>query len=371
MIVDVPKEIKDHEYRIALTPDGASRLVAEGHRVLVQRGGGVASGHSDTSYETAGAVIVEDAESVFSAADLVLKVKEPMAREYPLFRPGLLLFTYLHLAAVPELAAAPRERRVSSIAYETVRGADGSLPLLRPMSQVAGRLSVQAGAHHMERRQGGRGVLMSGVPGVAPARVMVLGSGVVGTNAASVALGMGASVRVLARDIDRLRYLEEVLHGRLETAVSTPESVAASVREADLVIGAVLVPGARAPKLVTREMVRAMQPGSVIVDVAVDQGGCTETTRPTTQSDPAYVEEGVIHYCVTNMPGAVPRTSTRAPCNATLPYVVRLAGEGLDTVRRDPLLAEGLNTHDGHVTNATVARALGVQATAVEDALGG
>lgn len=370
MIVGVPKEIKDHEYRIALTPGGVARLVAEGHRVVVQRGGGVASGYADAEYEAAGATLAGDAESVFSVADLVVKVKEPVAPEFPLLRPDLLLFTYLHLAAAPELAAALLEQRVSAIGYETVRGADGTLPLLTPMSEVAGRLSVQAGAHYLERRQGGRGVLLAGVPGVAPARVVVLGAGVVGANAASIALGMGAQVRILTRGLERLRYLEEVLHGRLETAVSTPESVAASLREADLVIGAVLVPGARAPKLVTREMVRAMQPGSVIVDVSVDQGGCIETTRPTTHSDPVYVEEGVVHYCVTNMPGAVPRTSTQALCNATLPYVLRLAGEGVEPLRCDPLLAEGLNTFDGHVTNPAVAEALGLPAVAVEDALG-
>ena len=361
MIVGVPKEIKDHEYRVALTPPGAARLVAEGHRVLVQAQAGTASGFSDEQYAGAGAELVAEAGDVFAASDLVVKVKEPLESEYPLLRPGLALFTYLHLAGIPGLAQVLLDRGVSGLAYETVQLPDGSLPLLTPMSEVAGRLAVQAGAHYLEKAQGGSGVLLGGVPGVPPGRVTVLGGGVVGVNAATIALGMGAQVTLLTRDLNRLRQLAQVLRGNLETRVSTPETVAETVRNADLVIGAVLIPGARAPRIVSREMVRSMRPGSVLVDVSVDQGGCVETTRPTSHSQPVYLAEGVLHYCVTNMPGAVPRTSAPALCNATLPYVVQLANRGLEAaLAQNPALAGGLNTHRGRVTNAAVGESLGL-----------
>lgn len=361
MIVGVPKEIKDHEYRVALTPPGAARLVAEGHRVLVQVNAGTASGFSDVQYQRAGAELVRAPDEIFAASDLVVKVKEPLESEYPLLRPGLTLFTYLHLAGIPGLAQELLEREVSGVAYETVQLPDGSLPLLTPMSEVAGRLAVQAGAHYLEKAQGGSGVLLGGVPGVPPGRVAVLGGGVVGVNAATIALGMGARVTLLNRDLSRLRQLSQMLGANLETRVSTPETVAEAARDADLLVGAVLIPGAKAPRVVTREMVRRMRPGSVIVDVSVDQGGCVETTRPTSHSAPVYVEEGVTHYCVTNMPGAVPRTSAQALCNATLPYVVTLANRGLETaLAQEPSLVAGLNTYRGRMTNGPVAESLGL-----------
>lgn len=370
MIIGVPKEIKDHEHRVALTPAGAARLTSEGHRVLVQRGAGLGSGFSDDAYRASGATLVNDASEVYANAEIVVKVKEPLESEYPLLRPGLVLFTYLHLAALPELATVLLEKKVTAIAYETVQLPDGSLPLLTPMSEIAGRLSVQVGAHYLEKPQGGLGKLLAGVPGVPPAKVVILGTGVVGTNAAMIALGMGAHVTLIAHRIEQLRHLSQVLHGDLETLVSTPENVAEAVRTADLVIGAVLVPGARAPRVVTREMVRSMRPGTVIVDVSVDQGGCVETTRPTTHSDPVYVEEGVIHYAVTNMPGIVPHTSTQALCNATLPYLEQIANLGLlRALQEDRSLAAGLNVFKGHLTNAAVAQALGLPWLSLEEVL--
>ncbi len=370
MIVGVPKEVKDRENRIATTPGGAQEYVAHGHRVLVERRAGEGSGFSDDEYRRAGAEIVDSPTEVYGRAEMIVKVKEPVAAEYELLQPGQLLFTYLHLAADEPLTRTLIERRIQAVAYETVQMADGHLPLLTPMSEVAGRMSVQIGAHLLERTHGGRGVLLGGVPGVPGAEVVIIGGGVVGTNAAQMALGMGANVTVIDLSVDRLRYLDQVLHGRIHTLASTRHNVAAAVRSADLVIGAVLIPGARAPRLVTREMVATMRTGSVLVDVAIDQGGCFETSRPTSHSDPTYQVDGVIHYCVTNMPGAVPRTSTLALSNVTLRYGLALADEGLDAaVRRDPALAYGVNVLDGRITHAGVAEAFGLDYTPVADVL--
>jgi alanine dehydrogenase len=360
MIVGVPKEIKDNEYRVAMTPGGAHQLVKLGHQVLVQAGAGVGSGFADAQYEQSGAKIVPVAAEAW-AADLVVKVKEPQASEYAFMHPDLTLFTYLHLAADGALTREMMARELTGIAYETVELSNGSLPLLTPMSEVAGRMAIQVGAHYMEKENGGRGKLLSGVPGVRPADVVIIGAGVVGSNAAQVASGLGAQVFVIDIDLDRLRYLDEVMHGRLITLSSNPLTIAEAVRRADLLIGAVLIKGAKAPRLVTREMVATMAPGSVIVDVAVDQGGCIETTRPTTHSDPTYFVDGVLHYCVANMPGAVPRTSTYALSNATLPYVVKLAQMGVaEAIRDDAALAKGVNTYKGAITYPGVAEAFGL-----------
>ena len=366
MIIGLPKEIMDNEYRVAMTP-GAVRQIAEaGHEVLVQRGAGEGSGFRDDEYKWAGARPVSSAGDVWGA-DLVVKVKEPQPSEYELMRPGLVLFTFLHLAAEKQLTLEMLERGVTGIAYETVERPDGSLPLLIPMSQVAGRMAVQVGSQYLEKTNGGRGKLLGGVPGVRPADVAIIGSGVVGTNAAKIALGMGAHVILLDIDADRLRYLDHVLHGRLTTLSANPLNIAEAVKRADLLIGAVLVKGGRAPRLVTREMIKSMEPGSVVVDVSVDQGGCIETTRPATHSDPVHVIEGVLHYGVTNMPGAVPRTSTYALSNATLPYLIKLAQEGgLQAVRNDPDLLKGVNVHGGKVTYKAVAEALELGHTPVE-----
>ncbi len=361
MIVGVPKEIKDHEYRVAMTPGGVHQLALHGHRVLVEAGAGEGSGFSDAQYEKAGAEVVPTAADAWSA-QLVVKVKEPQPVEYEFLRPSLTLFTYLHLAADEGLTREMMARGLTGIAYETVELPNGSLPLLTPMSEVAGRMAVQVGAHYMEKGNGGRGKLLSGVPGVRPADVVIIGGGVVGTNAAHVASGLGAQVFVFDINLDRLRYLDDVMHGRLVTLSSNPLSIAEAVRRADLLIGAVLIKGAKAPTLVTRQMVGTMAPGSVIVDVAVDQGGCIETTHPTTHSDPIFFIDGVLHYCVANMPGAVPRTSTYALSNATLPYVVKLAGMGIEAaVRSDPALALGVNTCEGQITYPGVAEAFGLE----------
>lgn len=360
MIVGVPKEIKDNEYRVALTPFGAEALVRAGHRVLVQAGAGEGSGFSDDEYRRAGAEVVADAAEAW-AAELVVKVKEPQPAEYQYLREGLILFAFLHLAAAPELARQLVERGVTAIAYETVRLPDGTLPLLAPMSAIAGRMAPQIAAQYLTRVYGGRGKLLAGVPGVAPARVVVLGAGTVGTNATRIALGMGAQVTLLDRNLERLRRLDLALGGRAITVASSPAAIAEAVRHADAVIGAVLVPGARASVLVTEEMVATMQPGSVIIDVAVDQGGCVETIRPTTHSDPVYTVHGVLHYGVTNMPAAVPRTATMALCDATLPYVLRLAEHEGD-IFADEALELGVNTYQGVIIHAAVAAALGAQA---------
>jgi len=369
MIIGLPKEIKDNEYRVAVIPGGVRQLVDSGHEVLVQAGAGEGSGFSDEEYSWGGGRIVETGNEVWTA-DLIVKVKEPQPSECELMRPGLTLFTYLHLAAEKELTLAMVEHSVTGIAYETVEEANGSLPLLTPMSEVAGRMAVQVGAQYLEKKNGGRGKLLSGVPGVRPADVTILGAGVVGTNAAQIALGMGASVIVLDIDADRLRYLDQVLHGRLSTMSANPYNIAEAVKRADLLIGAVLVKGAKAPCLVTREMIRKMEPGSVVVDVAVDQGGCCDTICPTSHSDPVYVVDGVLHYGVTNMPGAVPRTSTYALSNTTLPYLMKLTGEGISrAIKNDPALAKGVNIYKGKVTYKAVADALDVEYTALSSLL--
>ncbi len=357
--VGVPKEVKDRENRVGMTPAGVEELVLRGCRVRVETGAGFGSGFADDEYRTAGAEIVPTAADAW-AAEMVVKVKEPVAAEYGFLRPGLLLFTYLHLAANEPLTRALLDSHTTGIAYETVQLPSGFLPLLNPMSEVAGRMSIQVGAHYLEKTYDGRGMLLGGVPGVAPAKVAIIGGGVVGTNAAQMALGMGAHVTVLEKSIDRMRYLSETFGGHLTTLYSTKQAVGAAVRDADLVIGAVLVPGARAPRLVSEEMVRGMRPGSVVVDVAIDQGGCIATAHPTSHSDPVYDIGGVTHYCVTNMPGAVPRTSTLALTNATLPYVLALATGGMAATVNDDVLAKGINTWDGHCTEAPVAAALGL-----------
>ncbi|MCX7622556.1 MAG: alanine dehydrogenase [Thermomicrobium sp.] len=361
LIIGIPKEVKPREYRVAQPPHGVRELVRHGHTVLVERGAGLGSGFDDEQYASAGATLVDDAASVWNRAELVVKVKEPIESEFVYLRPGLILFTFLHLAANEALARALVEREVTAIAYETVQLPDGSLPLLAPMSEVAGRLAVQVGAYYLMEPYGGRGVLLGGVPGVPPGRVVVIGGGTVGTNAAQMALGLGAEVLLFDVNIERLRYLEAVLHGRFQTRMSSEQALAEAVREADLVIGAVLIPGARAPKLVSREMVRSMRRGSVIVDVSIDQGGCVETARPTTHDAPVYDVDGVLHYMVTNMPGAVPRTSTFALSNVTLRYVLELADLGFAAaVRRDRALANGVNVCRGKITHPAVAEALGM-----------
>jgi len=361
MIVGVPREIKDQEFRVSMTPGGVRMLCEAGHRVLIETQAGAGSGFGDDEYRAAGADIVPNAAAAWGAG-LVVKVKEPLPSEYAFLRPDLTLFTYLHLAADRELTLEMMKRGVTGIAYETVENADGQLPLLKPMSEVAGRLAVQKGAFYLEKINGGSGKLIGGVAGVEPARVAVIGGGIVGASAARIALGMGAEVTVLDRDIERLRHLEEVLHERLVTRSADPLSVEESVAEADLLIGAVLVRGARTPRVVTRAMVARMAKGSVVIDVSVDQGGCIETIRPTKHSDPVYFVGGVLHYGVTNMPGAVPRTSTMALSNATLPYVARLAADAVpNALSKDPGLSRGLNTWRGAVTYPAVAEAFGLE----------
>ncbi|MDX9710210.1 MAG: alanine dehydrogenase [Trichloromonas sp.] len=361
MIVAVPKEIKTHEYRVGLTPAGARALVEDGHRVLVQPGAGTGAGIEDADYRAAGAELVGDAGELYAASEMIVKVKEPLPGEYPLLRPGHLLFTYLHLAPAPELTRALLDREVTGIAYETVELADGFLPLLHPMSEVAGRMSVQIGAHLLQREQGGKGQLLGGVPGVRPARVVILGAGTVGGNALRIAAGMGADVRVIDIDSRRLATLDDHYGNRIQTLMSNSQTIEEEVRGADLVIGAVLVAGARAPILVRRPLVAAMTAGSVIVDVAVDQGGCVETIHPTTHDQPSYSVDGVIHYGVANMPGAVSRTSTFALTNATLPYVRRIAGQGLDAAAKaDAALRKGINTIGGKLCSQPVGEAQGL-----------
>ena len=367
MIIGVPQEIKDKEYRVSLTPGAAESLLHAGHRILVQSGAGTGSGFADEQYEACGAYIVGTAEEVFASAEMILKVKEPLPEEYRFMRPGLLLFTYLHLAANGELTRLLVERQVDAIAYETVQLPNGSLPLLTPMSEIAGRMAVQIGAHYLEETQGGRGILLGGVPGVRPGSVVIIGGGTVGTNAAQVALGLGARVTLIDINIDRLRYLDQVMDGRLNTIASNRRNIAEAVQRAELLIGAALLPGAKAPVLVTEHMVASMAPGSVVIDVAVDQGGCIETIRPTSHSTPTYAVHGVIHYAVPNMPGAVPRTSTYALSNATLPYITRLADMGFArAIRQDAALRKGVNTSAGRVTYKAVADAFGMDYTPVE-----
>jgi alanine dehydrogenase len=360
MRIGVPKEIKNHEYRVGLTPAGVRELVAAGHQVLVQSSAGAGIGVDDAAYATAGAKILATAKEVFDSAEMVVKVKEPQLAECKMLRPGQILFTYLHLAPDPEQAKALMASGATAIAYETVTASDGSLPLLTPMSEVAGRMSVQVGAASLQKANGGNGVLLGGVPGVPPAKVVILGGGVSGTSAAEIAVGMRADVTVVDRSLRRLRQLDAMFGGKLKTAASTIEAIESLVTQADLVVGAVLVAGAAAPKLVTRDMVRKMKPGAVMVDISIDQGGCFETSKPTTHAEPTFVVDGVIHYCVTNMPGAVPRTSTFALTNATLPFVRALADHGVGALALDPHLAAGLNVHQGAITHEAVARDLGV-----------
>ncbi|MCB4820123.1 alanine dehydrogenase [Roseicella aerolata] len=360
MLVGVPKEVKVHEYRVGLTPASVRELVAQGHQVLVETGAGAGIGFPDAAYAAAGAAIAPDAAAVFAQAGLVVKVKEPQPQEWRQLRPGQILFTYLHLAPDPDQAEGLMASGCTALAYETVTDPQGGLPLLAPMSEVAGRMAVQVGARCLEKEAGGAGILLSGVPGVPPARVAVLGGGVVGSNAARIAAGMRARVTVLDRNPRVLDALDREFAGAVATLFATSESVEQAVTEADLVIGAVLVPGAAAPKLVTRAMVGRMRPGSVLVDVAIDQGGCFETSRPTTHAEPTYLVDGVVHYCVTNMPGAVARTSAVALNNATLPFTLQLAGKGFPrALAENPHLAQGLNVHAGRITHPAVAQALG------------
>ncbi|MEO5861846.1 MAG: alanine dehydrogenase [Burkholderiales bacterium] len=366
MQIGVTKEIKNHEYRVGLTPQGAAELVRNHHSVLIERNAGAAIGFGDDRYVAAGAKIAPCADDVFANADMVIKVKEPQPIECKKLRPGQVLFTYLHLAPDPEQTRLLIESDAVAIAYETVTDDRGGLPLLAPMSEVAGRMSIQAGAHSLEKTQGGLGVLLSGVPGVPPANVVVLGGGVVGVNAARIALGIGAQVTVFDVSLSRLKELDNLYGPRLMTCYSSRTAIEQALTDADLVIGGVLVPGAEAPKLITRDMLKLMQQGSVIVDVAIDQGGCVETSRPTTHEDPTFVVDGVVHYCVANMPGGVARTSTLALTNATLPFVIELANKGYRrAVEENKHLRNGLNIHRGAVTYEAVARALGYAYTAV------
>jgi len=370
MIVGVPKEIKSNENRIALVPGGAEALVARGHEVLVERGGGLGSGFEDEAYSAVGATIVDDVDELWRRADMIVKVKEPIAPEYDRIREDQVLFTYFHFAADETLTRTILDRKCVAIAYETVQLPTGELPLLTPMSEVAGRMAVQEGAKYLEKVQGGCGVLLGGVPGVLPAEVVIIGGGVVGTNAAWIAAGFGAHVTILDLDLDRLRYLADVMPANVDTLFSNRRNILEQISRADLLVGAVLLPGAKAPSLVLREDLKLMKDGSVIVDVAVDQGGCVETVRPTTHDDPIYVVDGVIHYCVANMPGAVPRTSTLALTNATFPYLLALAGKGwVKACREDPSLALGVNAVGGKLTYAAVGEAFGIDSVPLSEVL--
>ena len=369
MRIGVAREIKPQEHRVALTPAGARELVQRGHDVLVEAGAGLGSAFPDETYKRAGATIVS-VDDVWAGSELLLKVKEPIAIEYPRLRPGLTLFTYLHIAADEPLTRALADSGITAIAYETVETDSGALPLLAPMSEIAGRLAPQAGAHYLEKPKGGRGILLGGVAGVSPGRVVVIGGGMVGYNAAVIAIGLGAQVTILERSVDRMRYLEQIMSGRVTLLMSSSLQIEESIREADLVIGAVLIPGALAPKLITREMLGGMKEASVLVDVAIDQGGCAETSRATTHDDPVYTVDSVIHYCVANMPGAVPITSTRALTSVTLAYVEALADYGVvAAVARDPELARGVNVFGGRITYEAVAEAHGLEYTPLDDAV--
>jgi alanine dehydrogenase len=358
VIVGIPTEVKDSEFRVAATPEGVRELTHAGHRVVVQRGAGEGSAIADDDFSAAGATLLGDANEVFAEADLIVKVKEPQPQEYARFREGQLLFTYLHLAADADLTTFLADRKVVAVAYETVQTADGRLPLLAPMSEIAGRMAPHVGASCLEQPRGGRGVLIGGASGVAPARVVVLGAGMAGSNAAQIAAGMEAEVSIVDRNIDRLRQIDQVWHGRIQTAMSSSLGIERLVLDADLVVGAVLVPGAKAPHLVSAAIVSRMKPGAVLVDISIDQGGCFETSHVTTHTNPTFVVDRVVHYCVGNMPGAVPRTSTYALTNVTLPYVLMIAERGLeDAIRQDPALALGVNVYAGQITNAGVAQA--------------
>ena len=367
MIVGLPKEIKDNEYRVGLTPAGVRALTDAGHQVIVEKGAGEGSGFEDALYQRAGGRLIDSADDVWKSADMIVKVKEPIAPEYPRMREGQLLFTYLHLAPDHELTKQLIDRKVTGIAYETITDRRGTLPLLTPMSEVAGRMAIQVGAHYLEKMSGGRGILLGGVPGVPAARVVIIGGGVVGTNAAKIAVGMGAHVTMIDNNLDRLRELDDIFLSKISTLASSAYMIHDAISQADLIVGAVLVPGAAAPKLVTKSMLKDVPNGAVIVDVAVDQGGCIETTHPTTHSNPTYYVEGVLHYCVANMPGAVPRTSTFALTNATLPYALKLANKGfMQAISSDQGLKEGVNTYAGHCTYEAVAAAQGIPFTALD-----
>jgi alanine dehydrogenase len=355
MIIGVPKEVKDHESRVGITPAGVKALTEAGHKVLVETRAGDLSAFTDDDYQSAGAEIVGSAHNVWANAGMIVKVKEPVEKEYGFFRECLVLFTYLHLAPLPDLTEKMLAKKVIGIAYETIRDRAGTLPLLTPMSEVAGRMSVQVGAAYLEKERGGRGLLLGGVPGVPPASVCIIGGGIVGTNAAKIAVGMGAKVTIVDLNLNRLRELDDIFNGKLFTLASNSYNVSHAVREADLVIGGVLIPGAAAPKIVTREMVSRMKKGAVIVDVAIDQGGCVETAHPTTHSDPSYEVNGVVHYCVTNMPAAVPNTSTLALTNATFPYVLKLAHGAKEAILKDDGIRDGVNTFNGTLTCEPVA----------------
>lgn len=371
MIVGLPKEIKDNEYRVGLTPAGVRALTDAGHQVVVERTAGEGSGFEDGLYEKAGAQILGSGDDVWARGEMIVKVKEPIKLEYARMREGHLLFTYLHLAPDKPLTEELLKRKVTGIAYETITDRRGGLPLLTPMSEVAGRMAIQVGAHYLEKMSGGRGILLGGVPGVPAARVVIIGGGVVGTNAAKIAVGMGAHVTIIDNNLERLRELDDIFLSKISTLASSAYMIQDAVSEADLIVGAVLVPGASAPRLVTRGMLRNVPNGAVIVDVAVDQGGCIETTRPTTHSDPTYYVEGVLHYCVANMPGAVPRTSTFALTNATLPYALRLANRGfLEAIAIDAGLKAGVNTYAGHCTYEAVATSQGLKYTPLDDLIG-
>jgi alanine dehydrogenase len=372
VIVGIPTEVKDSEDRVAATPEGVRELTHGGHEVVVEAGAGVGSAIDDADFADAGARILPDADAVFLEADLIVKVKEPQPGEYDRFREGQLLFTYLHLAADAELTAFLADRKVAAVAYETVQTAEGRLPLLAPMSEIAGRMAPHVGASCLERPKGGRGVLMGGASGVTPARVVVLGAGMAGSNAAQIAAGMEAEVTIVDRNVERLRQIDQVWHGRIQTAMSSRLGIERLVLDADLVVGAVLVPGAKAPHLVSAELVSRMKPGAVLVDISIDQGGCFETSHVTTHSDPTYVVDGVVHYCVGNMPGAVPRTSTYALTNVTVPYVLAIAERGLeDAIRDDAELARGVNVYAGQVTNAGVAEAHGIECVSLSSLIDG
>jgi alanine dehydrogenase len=362
MKIGIPKEVKIMEERVAVTPAGVRQLTAHGHVVYIEKGAGRGSGIPDDQYAGAGASILDTADSVWAQSEMIFKVKEPVNEEFDRMKEEQILFTYLHLAADQQLTKKLLEKRVTGIAYETIQENDGSLPLLAPMSEIAGRLSVQMGCYCLEAKNGGRGILLSGVTGVIPAKVCILGGGISGFNAARIAAGMGASVTILDVNLNRLRYIDDIFQSRVITLRSNIETIAECVSGADLVIGSVLIPGAKAPKLVTAELLSLMKPGSALVDIAIDQGGCAETSRPTTHTDPIYITRGVVHYCVTNMPGAVPRTSTYALTNATLPYALELADKGFDKALRDNLpLRRGLNVFKGQLTNKNVAEALGMK----------
>jgi alanine dehydrogenase len=369
--VGIPKEVKDHEYRVGMTPAGVHALVQSGHQVSVQTGAGTGSGITDEQYIEVGAGMGLAAQQVWAENEMIVKVKEPVASEYELMQEGQTLFTYLHLAPLPELTQVLLERKVAGVAYETITDKRGGLPLLSPMSEVAGRMSVLVGAYYLQGTYGGRGTLVSGVPGVPPGDVMIIGGGIVGLNAAKIALGLGSRVTILETNLDRMRELDNLFHGLVTTLASNQLNVIAALRRADVLVGAVLIPGASAPKLVTRAMLAEMKPGAVVVDVAVDQGGCFETTHATTHSDPVYEVDGIIHYCVANMPGAVPRTSTFALNNATLPYALALADKGVEqAVQDDPGLYEGVNTYAGHITCKPVAESQNQPYKALSELLG-